>query len=112
VEVTTRPRDMGSGLASARFRSLAESPEPRSDAEARRLREAWRAFASEEPYHPQVDEARVRLVEAGVRAYKLGRRPQDRETALRDARDYLKRPDAPQAARVRVAIKPLETRAP
>jgi hypothetical protein len=112
VEVTTRSRDLGQGAAWAKFRSLADSSPPRSDADARLLRESWRKFADENPDHPQADEARVRTVEAGALAYRLGRRPQDREIALRDGRAYLERPAAPQAARVRAALKTLEPAAP
>jgi anti-sigma factor RsiW len=112
VEVTSRSRDVGQGAAWAKFRSLADGAPPRSDGDARLLREAWRTFASENPGHPQIDEARVRGIEAGVLAYRLGRRPQDREIALRDGRAYLVRPRAPQAARVRAALKTLEPAAP
>jgi Putative zinc-finger len=112
VEVTTQPRDTGQGLAWAKYRSLADGDPPRSDGDARLLREAWRTFAGENPDHPQADEARVRAVEAGVLAYRLGRRQQDREIALRDGRAYLDRPPSPQAARVRAALKTLEPGAP
>ena len=112
VAITPRSRDVGQGPAWAKFRSLADSAPPRADSDARLLREAWRNFASENPGHPQADEARVRLVEAGVLAYRLGRRPQDREIALRDGRAYLERPAAPQADRVRAALKTLEPAAP
>jgi hypothetical protein len=112
VEVTPQSRDIGSGLASAKFRSLFAADPPRSDGEARSLREAWRAFVAENPDHAQADEARVRLVEAGVLAYRLGLRPRDREIAQRDASAYLARAATPQAARVRAALKMLEPAAP
>lgn len=112
VVVSPKPRDTAAGLASAKFRSLAGSGLPRSDTEARTLREAWRAFANANPDHPQADEARARLVEAGLVAFQLGRRPQDREITERDARAYLQRMDAPQAARVRAALKALLSGAP
>jgi len=48
----------------------------------------------------------VRVIETGVLAYTLGRRHQDLEIAERDARAYLeRRPEAPQAARVRAALR-------
>lgn len=108
VDVSPQPRDVLSGRASVKFRSLAESDPPRSDGDARALREAWRVFVAENPDHPQADEARVRLVEAGALAYRLGRQPRDREIAQRDARAYLERPTAPRAARVRAALSSLE----
>jgi hypothetical protein len=107
VEVSPKPRDLARGAAAAKFRSLAEGDPPRTDGEARTLREAWRAFVDENPGHPHADEARVRLVEAGELAYRLGRRPHDREIALRDGRAYLGRTVAPQAARVRAALERL-----
>jgi hypothetical protein len=61
-----------------------------------------------EPDRPEADEARVRLVETGVLAYQLGRKPKDRDIALADAREYLARTETPQAARVRDALKTLE----
>jgi anti-sigma factor RsiW len=112
VEVSPSTRYSGTGEASAKFRSMAEETAPRTDADARRMREAWRAFAAEHPDHPQADEARVRTVEAGALAYRLGRRPQDRETAMRDARAYLERAAAPQAARVQAVLKTLSSGAP
>lgn len=108
VTVTRDSVDLAAGRESMKFRSLARSKPPRSDAEARTLRESWRVFAGEHPDHPEADEARVRMVEAGALAYRLGRRPQDREIALRDARDYLERPLTPQAARVRAVLKELD----
>ena len=108
VSVTGRSRDVGQGAAWAKYRSLADGAPPRSDGDARLLREAWRNFADENPGHPQADEARVRVVEAGALAYRLGRRPQDRDVALRDAKAYLERPSAPQADRVRAALQTLE----
>lgn len=107
VVVTGEAVGIGRGRESAKFRSLSHS-QPRTDGEARTLREQWRTFAKENPDRPEADEARVRLVEAGVLAYQLGRKPRDREIALTDGREYLGRTDAPQAARVRDALKTLE----
>jgi hypothetical protein len=108
LAVTRRSRDVGQGAAWATYRSLAAGAAPRSDGEARLLREAWRSFADENPGHPQADEARVRVVEIGALAYRLGLRDQDRETALRDGQAYLERPATPRADRVRAALKTLE----
>jgi hypothetical protein len=107
VVVTGEAVGIARGRESAKFRSLSHS-QPRTDGEARTLREQWRIFAKENPDRPEADEARVRLVEAGVLAYQLGRKPRDREIALADGREYLERTDAPQAARVRDALKTLE----
>jgi hypothetical protein len=107
VTVVQESSDRLAGAESVKFRSLQRS-RPRTDGEARALREEWRKFAEAHPNHPQADEARVRLVEAGALAYRLGRRAQDLETAVRDGRDYLERAPARQAARVRAALKTLE----
>ncbi len=50
-------------------------------ADARRLREDWRAFLREQPDHPRAGEAWVALVDAGVRAWELGGDPEDRRIA-------------------------------
>jgi anti-sigma factor RsiW len=108
VDVTTGTRDLAPGAASVKFRSLQASAPPRTDSEARLLREAWRTFAAENPDHPQADEARVRVIEAGALAYRLGRRPPDLQIVERDARAYLEREQAPQASRVKSALRGLE----
>ena len=56
----------------------------------------------------QPHEARVRAVEAGALAFRLGRDPLDRDRARDDARAYLARPDAAQAARIRALLDTLE----
>ena len=76
-------------------------------ADARSLREAWRAFAQGEPAGPRSDEARVRVVEVGAEAYRLSGDEQDRALAERDAAAYLARSDAGQASRVRAALATL-----
>lgn len=106
VTVTGEPLRLSRGRESVKFRSLSRS-HPRTDGEARTLREQWRTFAKENPDRPEADEARVRLVEAGVLAYQLGRKPKDRDIALADAREYLARTETPQAERIREALKAL-----
>jgi putative zinc finger protein len=78
-----------------------------SAAEARSLRDAWRAFAREAA-GPRADEARVRAIEAGAEAWRRGRDEKDRAETLTDARAYLDRPDAVQADRVREALRSLD----
>jgi hypothetical protein len=65
-------------------------------------------MALRDPDNPAADEARVGAIAEGVRAYQLDRRPEDRALAERDARAYLARRDAVQAARVRALLKELE----
>jgi hypothetical protein len=78
-----------------------------SAAEARALRDAWRALAREEATGPRADEARVRAVEAGVEAWRRGKDERDRVDARREGREYLARADALQRGRVRAALKTL-----
>ena len=86
-----------------RFRSLA-ARRPTSAAEARALREAWEMFARDRPDDPRADEARVRAIEAGVTAWRLGGQTADRDTARAKALAYLAVEGAPQRARVRAAL--------
>jgi hypothetical protein len=69
--------------------------------EARALREAWRAYLRTHPTGPQVDAARVRVIESGAAAWRLGHDPADLTTVRADAAAYLARPGAAQQARVR-----------
>ena len=78
-----------------------------SAAEARAIRDAWRAFAREEATGPRADEARVQAVEAGAEAWRRGKDDQDRTEAQREGREYLARPDALQPDRVRAALRAL-----
>jgi len=80
---------------------------PSSAAEARALREAWRAYAREAGTGPRADEARVRAVEAGVEAWRRGKDEGDRARARRDGREYLERPDALQRDRVQGVLQSL-----
>jgi hypothetical protein len=83
-----------------RFRDLvAEVAESVDD--ARRLREQWRAFVAQGAPFRQADEARVRIVEVGIRAFRLSNDPADLLLARRDAEAYLRRDDAAQGDRVR-----------
>lgn len=90
---------------SAAFRALLER-QAETIAEARGLREAWRAFvhgASE----TEADEARVRVIESGREAYRLSGERADLDLVRRDAAAYLKREDAHQAERVRALLRSL-----
>jgi hypothetical protein len=53
---------------------------------------------------PRGDEARVRAIETGLRAWRLGGDPADLEAARAEARAYLAEPAPPQAERVRKAL--------
>ena len=76
-----------------------------SAAQARALRDAWDLFARDVP--PRADEARVRAIEAGALAWRLGHDPDDLAAARARARAYLDAETAPQAARVRVLLESL-----
>jgi anti-sigma factor RsiW len=82
-----------------------------SAAEARALREEWRAL-SEKALGGEADEARVRAIEAGVVAYGLGHDERDLARLRSDAAAYLERPDAAQAARVRALLRSVDPGAP
>ena len=73
----------------------------------RARREAWRTFVGLHPKSPRADEARVRSIEAGIAAWRLGNDPVDLGQARVDAAAYLARPDAAQAVRVRAMISGL-----
>jgi putative zinc finger protein len=86
-----------------RYRSLAER-RPASAEEARALRDAWDLFARDRATDPRADEARVRAIEAGLEAWRLGGDPADLGTARRRGQAYLADAAAPQHARVRAAL--------
>ncbi|HET7290950.1 MAG TPA: zf-HC2 domain-containing protein [Vicinamibacteria bacterium] len=90
---------------SAAFRALLER-KAATIAEARGLREAWRAFAGG-AVGAEADEARVRVIEAGREAYRLSGERADLDQLRRDAAAYLKREDAHQADRVRALLRGL-----
>jgi hypothetical protein len=78
-----------------------------SAAQARALRDAWDLFARDMPAPPRADEARVRAIEAGALAWRLGHDPDDLAAARARARAYLDAETAPQAARVRAVLESL-----
>jgi hypothetical protein len=102
----TQERAANAAGPDARFQLLARS-KVSTVAEARALRDAWRAFVRDEPRGPRADEARVRAIEAGAEAWRKGRDEKDRAEAERDGREYLARADALQTDRVRSALKTL-----
>jgi anti-sigma factor RsiW len=86
-----------------RFRGLL-GKKATSLAEARALREEWRALA-EKAMGSEADEARVRTIEAGVLAYGLAHDAADLARLRSDAAGYSERPDAAQRARVRALLR-------
>jgi hypothetical protein len=60
------------------------------------------------PRSALADEARVRTVESGLEAWRLGEEEADREIAREDARDYLAREDAAQPGRVEALLATLD----
>jgi hypothetical protein len=79
-------------------------------AEARSLREAWRAHAVTAAAG-EADEARVRAIEAGALAARLSREASDLVQLRRDVADYVARADALLASRARAALRSAETTA-
>ncbi|HSB62026.1 MAG TPA: hypothetical protein VLI67_09920, partial [Vicinamibacteria bacterium] len=90
----------------AAYRRLLPAP-PEAAAALRARREAWRSFAARYPDSRHADEARVRVVETGAAAWRLGGDPRDLSRAREDAAAYLDRADAAQAARVREVLATL-----
>ena len=88
----------------ASFTGLARSNAPADAAGWRERREAWRGFVARHPESPHADEARVRVVEAGLEAWRAGGDPRDLDLAREDAAAYLARDDAALADRVRGAL--------
>jgi len=76
----------------------------------RGLRDAWSAFAAAHPSSPHADEARVRAIEAGVAAWRVGGQATDLERAEDDLAAYLGRDDARQKDRARRALEGTGTR--
>jgi hypothetical protein len=103
-------RDGGGGRAEAaprlRFRAL-EAEVPADLEAARRLREAWRGFVAQGAPAGQADEARVRIVEMGVQAWRFSNDPADLSLVKSDALAYLRRDDAAQGDRVRALMAAL-----
>jgi hypothetical protein len=100
----TAPRDAAKRAGSV--------PAPRTAEEARGQRDAWRALARDHAGTPRGDEARVRAIEAGLLAWRLGRDRADLEAAQAEARAYLAETGAPQAERVRKALAGAASPAP
>jgi putative zinc finger protein len=106
VEAAQAPKRALQKVApSAAFRALL-ARQATTIAEARGLREAWRAFA-QGAAEGEADEARVRVIEAGQDAYRLSGEKADRDQLRRDADAYLKRADARQRERVRALLRVL-----
>jgi hypothetical protein len=76
----------------------------------RERREAWRAFIAEHPQSPHVDEAWVRMIEAGLEAWTAGGDPGDYTRARADAAAYLNRDGASHKGRIRRAMEEAESR--
>jgi hypothetical protein len=93
--------------AQERLRSLS-SRTMRSAAEARALRDAWQTFVREDPEGAHADVARLRALEAGAAAWRLGGQRDDRAQVEKDAREYLRRPDGAHKERVRALLAGLE----
>jgi hypothetical protein len=102
AEIASGAADQKAGLRDAerRFEQLAAS-RPRTLDEWRRLREDWRAFATEFPQSSRADEARVLSIEAGLEALRAGGDAADSALFRRDREAYLERSDALQKPRVR-----------
>lgn len=81
---------------------------PRDATEARALREQWRRLAEGLASGPDVDEARVRVLEMGAAAWRFERVAEDRALLERDIAGYLAREDARQAPRARTLRETLE----
>jgi hypothetical protein len=99
--------DVAIGADAERFTALA-GQRPRTAEAARALREVWRSFVMLYPRSALADEARVRTVESGLEAWRLGEEEADREIAREDARDYLAREDAAQPGRVEALLATLD----
>ncbi len=88
----------------ASFGGLVRSNAPADTVGWRERREAWRALVAQHPESPHADEARVRVVEAGLEAWRAGGDPRDLDLAREDAAAYLARDDAALKERVRRAL--------
>ena len=95
------------GRVAVRALETKDKETPRDAAEARSLRESWRRLAGERTDPREADEARVRVVEMGVAAWRFENQPEDRSLAEQDAAAYLARADARQTDRVRSLLAPL-----
>ena len=94
-------------LEDAAFRDATSLPASTPE-QARKAREAWGRFVSLHPTGPRADEGRVRFIEAAVAVFRLTGDQGDRVLAENEARAYLAVPGAPQAPRVRAALRLLD----
>jgi hypothetical protein len=105
-EEVARSDEAGGDSPEGGYQRLLVAP-AQSLAALRARREAWRAFALRFPESPRADEARVRVVETGAAAWRLGHDPDDRARVREDAAAYLRKTDAAQKARVRAVLEDL-----
>jgi len=93
-------------FSEAEYEHLLVAP-AQTAAALRARREAWRAYALRFPQSRHADEARVRVVETGAAAWRLGHDPNDRARVREDAAAYIVRKDTAQAPRVRAILEDL-----
>jgi hypothetical protein len=93
-------------LVEERYQSLLDQ-RPLTAADARALRDGWEAFVRDQPSGPHADEARVRAIEAGATAWRLGGEASDRDRARAAAQAYLALEAEPQRDRVRALLDTL-----
>lgn len=105
---------VSSAVASSdeRFFERLSTPVPSTLASLRERREAWRSFAREFPASPRADEARVRVIETGAEAWRVGFDPADLARVREDAAVYLARRDAKQVERVHAVLDGLPAAKP
>ena len=89
------------------FRLLHDAAVPATLSSLRERREAWRSFTRDFPSSPRADEARVRVIETGAEAWRVGGDPADLSRTREDATAYLAREDAAQAPRARAVLEAL-----
>jgi hypothetical protein len=100
-------RAPGANVPDQRFRSLSTRTARGAD-EARALRDAWLEFVRDDPDGAHADQARLRALEAGAAAWRLGGRAEDRALVEREGRAYLRRADGAHHERVRALLASLE----
>src|SRR6266540_3816690 len=104
--VTSASRADEPAASEAEYERLLVAP-AQTAASLRARREAWRAYALRFPQSRHADEARVRVVETGAAAWRLGHDPNDRARVREDAAAYIGGKDAAQAPRVRAILEDL-----
>jgi hypothetical protein len=95
------------GAAEESLYERLKAPVPASLDALRTRREEWRSYSQDFASSPRADEARVRVVETGAEAWRVGRDAADLARAREDATAYLARADAAQAPRVRAILESL-----